>query len=149
MKAAALLLVVIAFSTTLFGQESSYRNELKSAHARLRALEEQRNEFRRNKRDVPADLDKARFLLLGQLQSNDPLWVLTRQIETDIAAIAALPQQTPEDETALSTLKDFLAVISGLGEAASLSEAETLATTLRQFAARRDGAGAVAWAKRK
>ncbi|MHA3775426.1 hypothetical protein ACXR0O_28230 [Verrucomicrobiota bacterium sgz303538] len=97
---------------------------------------------------MPAEQEEEYLRLVGQLLIYDPVWALTEQIQADIDALLAVRSRTPADKAALEDLKDFLAITSGIEPAATRKEAEEITTTLRQFLARRDGRGALAWANR-
>ncbi len=129
--------------------ESPYRAALKTAHERYRQLDAERNDYRKTEPGLPAEKEAEYHRVLGQLLIDDPVWALTEQIQADIDALVTMRSRTPADTAVLEDLKDFLAIMSGLQERATTrKEAEQIATTLRQFIARRDAAGALAWAKR-
>lgn len=128
--------------------DSAYRTALNAAHERYRALEMQLHDFRKIKPELPPTQREERLRLLGQLVTDDPVWVLAEQIHSDIAALVAIRSRTAADDAILDSLKDFLAITSGFQERATArKQAELFSTALRQFIARRDAAGASAWAQ--
>lgn len=126
-------------------EDSAYRTALNAAHERYRALEMQLHDFRKIKPELPPTQREERLRLLGQLVTDDPVWVLAERIHSDIAALVAIRSRTAADDAILDSLKDFLAITSGFQERATThKQAELFATALRQFIARRDAAGASA-----
>lgn len=148
MKHTLLFVVFVTLFLQARAEDTQYRATLKSAHERYHVLDAERNDYRKAKPGLPADQEDEYRRVVGQLLLEDPVWALTQQIQADIDALLALRSRTPADNAALENLKDFLAIISGLKPATTRKEAEQFATTLRQFIARRDAAGALAWASR-
>ena len=108
----------------------------------------QLHDFRKIKLELPPTQREERLRLLGQLVTDDPVWVLAEQIHSDIAALVAIRSRTAADDAIPDSLKDFLAITSGFQERATTrKQAELFSTALRQFIARRDAARASAWAQ--
>lgn len=86
--------------------------------------------------------------LHGQLLRDDPIWVLSKQIDADIEALKALPNKTDSDAALIDTLKNLLALVDAhYDEATTRAQADEYARAMRQFVARRDYEGAKAWSK--
>lgn len=148
MKSAILSLLFTALLVQASAEDSTYRATLESAHERYHVLDAERNDYRKPKPGLPAAQEEEYLRLLGQLSIDDPVWVITQQMQADIHALVAVRSRTPAESTVLEDLKDLLAITSGVEKRATTrQEAETLATSLRQFIARRDVAGARTWAR--
>ena len=148
MKQAALSFLFVALALRLQADDSPYQTGLRDVHERFRVLEVERNDYRKPKPELAPAKEEERQRLLGQLLTDDPVWTLAEEIQADIAALTAIRTRTPDDDAILDSLKDLLAIASSLEERATThDQAKAFATALRQFVARRDAAGASAWAR--
>ncbi|HET6408082.1 MAG TPA: hypothetical protein VFG14_09390 [Chthoniobacteraceae bacterium] len=148
MKRTFLSLLLLVLSLQARADDSAYRTTLDAAHQRFQALEIKRSDYRKPKAELPAAEEEERRRLLGHLLTDDPVWALTQQLQTDIEALAAARPRTPVDANTMEDLKDLLAFISGFADrATTLAQAEQLAAALRQFVVRRDLPGIRQWAK--
>ncbi len=148
MKLAVLIFLLSAVVLHASADEPTYLPTIKAAHERLRVLEAERQDYRKSRPLLPAGKEEERLHLLGQLFGNDPVWVLSQQVQADISAISSLNPQLPADIATVDALKELLAIISGFEERATTdAQAEQFATALRQFVVRRDLPGAQTWAK--
>lgn len=148
MKHTVLSFLFVALLLPAHAADSPYRAGIQTVRERYQVLDAERNDYRKSEPALPAPKEDEYLRLLGQLSIDDPVWALTKQIQADIDALVAVRSRTPADNAALENLKDFLAITSTVeGRATTRKEAEMSATTLRQFIARRDVAGARTWAK--
>jgi hypothetical protein len=148
MKQTGLYLVFAALAAQVRADDSTYRTAMNLAHERLRILNVERNDYRKREPGLPPEQETERLRLLGQLQTDDPIWALGQQIQADITALADARSQTAADAAIIENLKDLLAITSSFEDRATTrAQAEAFATALRQFVARRDVAGAGTWAK--
>ena len=147
MKRAFLIFVFSSLVLHAGGDEPTYLPGLKATHERLRVLEAERHDYRKPKPGLPPAEEEERLRLLGQLLTDDPVWILAQQIQADISALVALRPQSPADVATIDALKELLAITAGFEERATTrAQAEQFAVSLRQFVARRNAAGAKAWA---
>jgi hypothetical protein len=90
--------------------------------------------------------EEERLCLLGQLTDHDPVFAVTREV---IAEAQALQQgSSPTDRATAEKLVELAAITTGFeNRATTLAEAQSFASVLQGFVARRDVDGAKAWAK--
>lgn len=148
MKPTILTSILVAFVLQAHAEELPYQTALNAARERLNTLNAEMHDYRKVKPELPPAQQEERLRLLGQLVADDPIWILSEQLQADISALAAIRSRTPADDATLDSLKDLLAITGGLQDrATSQKQAQQLATALRQFIARRDATGASTWAK--
>lgn len=129
-------------------EDSPYRQTIQSVRDRFRALDVERRDYRKPKPSLPPDKEQERLRLLGQLVSDDPVWVLSQQLQADIDVLVARKPQTETDAKICDSLKDLLAIVTSYEERATTPEkARLFADTMRHFTAIRDAEAAHAWAK--
>jgi hypothetical protein len=148
MKTKLIILALYLAASFAVAADIDYRAALKRAHDRLNYLETERRDYRKPRPELPQDLERERLQLIGQLTEDDPLWVLSRDLEADIDAFAVAPDRTPADTATLDQLKDLLAIIAGVVDVpTSRDQATRFSAALRTFILRRDVSGAIAWIK--
>jgi hypothetical protein len=142
------LLSSLSLAAHAVEHHSEYRADLEATRERLRVLDIERNDYRLEEPALAPAQEEERLRLLGKLLEEDPVWSISQQLQADISALITQAVQTPEERALHDDLKDLLAIAMGVeGRARTRKQAEADATVLRQFIARRDVAGAGAWAR--
>jgi hypothetical protein len=136
MSMAILLLVPCPL---VVADEPAFHTEVAAARNRYLALESKRASLSEAE-------ERERLCLLGQLTDHDPVFAVRREI---IAEAQALQQGSSATDRSTAEKLVQLALVAGEFEnrATTLAEAQSFASVLQGFVARRDVDGARAWAK--
>jgi hypothetical protein len=146
MKPILHLVLFCALMLSASAQESAYQKSLQSIHDRFAKLETERSDYRKPKQELPPEQEREWLQLMGQLITEDPFWLLQKQLYAEIRVLADMQKRTAEEDAVLDMLKDFLAVASSVRDFAANREEATLnANTFRRFMVRRDLDGAQKW----
>jgi hypothetical protein len=148
MKHAFLALFSLVVVSHALEDDSKYRADLDATRERLQTLEVERNDYRKLEPQLAPTQEAERLRLIGKLLEEDPVWSISQQLQADISALVKKRDETPQERALHEDLKDLLAITVGVQERTSTREqAEAYAILLRQYIARRDVAGASAWAR--
>ena len=148
MKPTILSLLLLLIVPHLRAEDSGYREGLEKLRHRCSQLETEASDYRQPELRLSPEKLQELNQLQGQLLREDPVGTLGDQILADIRALETLRTRTAADTELIENLKDLLAHVSGVADQATTrAQADELASTLRQFVARRDLAGLKAWAK--
>ena len=134
----AALMLVVPCSSAL-SDEPAFHAQVAAARNRYLTLENRRA-------SLSGAEERERQCLLGQLTDQDPVFIVTREA---VAEAQALQQgSSPADRATAEKLLQLAAITTGFeNRATTLAEAQSFASVLRGFVARRDVEGARAWAK--
>lgn len=148
MKPIILSLLLLIPGLRAFASDFTYQDTLRAAHDRFAYLETLRSDYRKSQPILSPEQEQERLRLHGQLLRDDPIWVLYEQINADIQALKAVQTKTDSDAALIDTLRNLLAYVNAHDDKATTrAQADEYARAMRQFVARRDYEGIMAWSK--